>query len=209
MLFRSGRTLFGTGGQMTEETFSNTWAVMQKNGFDIIDAVKRAYGDTEDERLLNLRATATLCFTMSALNLENVDLVLKTKQNFEAHINSLSTPPSAVDLEILRMLNETIKHSGWDETKASQAVQAAGTTMSGDVPVNIPSPTAQNNIQGNSTTASGTPSSSETDVTIEKRQGNLGETFYVAENNGAIDGRVSYRYNPEDRKSTRLNSSHT
>ena len=69
LMYTAGRTLFGTGGQMTEETFSNTWAVMQKNGFDIIDAVKRAYGDTEDERLLNLRATATLCFTMSTLNI--------------------------------------------------------------------------------------------------------------------------------------------
>ena len=197
LIYTAGRTLFGTGGQMTEETFSNTWAVMQQNGFDIIDAAKRAYGDTEDERLLNLRATATLCFTMSALNLENVDLVLKTAQNFEAHLNSLSTPPSAVDIEILRMLNETIKHSGWDETKTPQVVQAAGTTMSGDVPVNAPSPTAQNNIEGSSATASATPSSSETDVKVEKRQGNLGETFYVAENNGAIDGRVSYRYNPE------------
>jgi hypothetical protein len=198
LMYTAGRTLFGTGGQMTEETFSNTWAVMQENGFDIIDATKRAYGDTEDERLLNLRATATLCFTMSALNLENVDLVLKTAQNFEAHLNSLSTPPSAVDTEILRMLNETIKHSGWDETKTPQVVQAAGTTMSGDVPVTAPLPTTQNNIQGSSATASGTPSSSETDVKVEKRQGNLGETFYVAENNGAIDGRVSYRYNPEN-----------
>jgi hypothetical protein len=197
LMFTAGRTLFGTGGQMTEETFSNTWSVMQQNGFDIMDAVKRAYGDTEDERLLNLRATATLCFTMSALNLENVDLVLKTDQNFRAHLDALGTPPSAVDTEILRMLNETIKHSGWDETKTPLVVQAAGTNMSGDVPVTAPSPTAQNNIEGSSATASATPSSSETDVKVEKRQGNLGETFYVAENNGAIDGRVSYRYNAE------------
>jgi len=197
LMYTAGRTLFGTGGQMTEETFSNTWSVMQQNGFDIIDAVKRAYGDTEDERLLNLRATATLCFTMSALNLENVDLVLKTDQQFRAHLDALGTPPSAVDTEILRMLNETIKHSEWDETKTPQVVQAAGTTMSGDVPVTAPSPTAQNNIEGSSATASATPSSSETDVKVEKRQGNLGEIFYVAENNGAIDGRVSYRYNAE------------
>ena len=122
---------------------------------------------------------------------------MKTDQNFRAHLDALGTPPSAVDTEILRMLNETIKHSGWDETKTPLVVQAAGTNMSGDVPVTAPSPTAQNNIEGSSATASATPSSSETDVKVEKRQGNLGETFYVAENNGAIDGRVSYRYNAE------------
>lgn len=210
LFYTAGRIVSGGAAAFTEEAFSNTWQYAKQNGFDFVDAAKNAFGTTEDERLLNLRATAIMCFTFSAANLENLKIVFGTRKAFQQHIDNVyGGEPSETDQEILDLLDRTIKNSNWDENMPSGITAAAApininqTTSSSTIPVdytvNMTEPDVPNNLRA-STTDGASGSVGNNEVVVEKRTGNIGEEFYVAGKDGVVDNKVVYRYNAETGK---------
>ncbi len=207
LFYTLGRTISSSAASFTEETFSNAWEVAKQNGYDFIDAAKNAYGATEDERLLNLRATALMCFTFSSLNLENASFIFSTRQKFQAHLDKVyGENASAEDEEIIRLLDNTIKNSDLNNsTPSGMAVAAAPVninqntaraTVPVDYAVNMTEADAPNNMK--TTTGSSVDGSVGNDqIKVEKRLGNLGEEFYVSDKNGVVDNKVVYRYDSE------------
>lgn len=210
LFYTFGRILSGGAGSFTEEAFSNTWEAAKKNGFDFIEGAKNCFGETEDERLLNLRATALMCFTFSSLSLENIGFVFKTRQAFQEHLDKVGGEISDVDQDILNQLDNTIKSSDYNlnsknnypsgQTAAAATVNINQNTPPKNVPVdyspNATEPDVPNNLKA--TEGSSTSGSVGNDqVKVEKRTGDIGEEFYVASKNGVVDNKVVYRYNSE------------
>ena len=207
-----GRSFSGAIGSMIEETFSNIWAEFKANGFDIVAATENAYGKTEDERLFNLRATALMCMSFSSLNLENLGVLFKTGQNYQDYLDRVyGEDVSDIDVEIIKLLNQTIKNSDYDEnnTTKPEVVTAPAMAMAG-VPNATNAPSFAFNpvmtsgpVEDNTSTTTSSSASSGVGtegVKVEQRAGNLGEEFYVSSKNGVVDNKVVYRYNPETTK---------
>lgn len=210
LFYTFGRILSGGAGSFTEEAFSNTWEAAKKNGFDFIEGAKNCFGETEDERLLNLRATALMCFTFSSLSLENIGFVFKTRQAFQEHLDKVGGEISDVDQDILNQLDNTIKSSDYNlnsknnypsgQTAAATTVNINQNTPPKNVPVdyspNATEPDVPNNLKAiEGSSASGSVGNDQ--VKVEKRTGDIGEEFYVASKNGVVDNKVVYRYNSE------------
>jgi hypothetical protein len=207
-----GRSFSGAAASMTEETFSNIWSEFKANGFDIVAATENAYGKTEDERLFNLRATALMCMSFSSLNLENLGVLFKTRQNFQDYLDRVyGEDVDAVDVEILKLLDQTIKNSDYDENNTTKpevvtapAMAVAGFPNATNAPSFAFNPVMTSGpVEDNTstTTSSSASSGAGTEgVKVEQRAGNLGEEFYVSSKNGVVDNKVVYRYNPETTK---------
>lgn len=206
------RSFSGAAASMTEETFSNIWSEFKANGFDIVAATENAYGKTEDERLFNKRATALMCMSFSALNLENLGILFKTTQAYQEYVDRVyGDNVDPVDVEIIKLLNQTIKESDYDDenTTKPDAVTAPVMAVSGVPnttnapafafnPVMTSGPVDEN--QNTTTSTSASTGVGTEGVKVEKRAGNLGEEFYVSSANGVVDNKVIYRYNPETNK---------
>lgn len=210
LFYTFGRILSGGAASFTEEAFSNTWEAAKKNGFDFIEGAKNSFGETKDERLLNLRATALMCFTFSSLSLENIGLVFKTRQAFQAHLDATDGEISDVDQEILNQLDNTIKSSDYDlnsknnypsgQTAAAASVNINQNTSPKNVPVDYSPNMTESDVPNNLKATEGSSVSGSVgndQVKVEKRTGDIGEEFYVSSKNGVVDNKVVYRYNSE------------
>jgi hypothetical protein len=187
------------------------WSEFESNGFDVKAAVRDAFGDTDDERLLNLRVLAVTSMLFPLANVGNLEILFKSRQQLADYLETnYSGRVSEEDRELLAQLDSTIKttervddtNSPLPEVSLATATVAAvdGMPNTTELPMDQPMVMSSGPVEPDqrTTTASAASSGVGTEgVKVEKRTGNLGEEFYVSGVNGVVDNKVVYRYNSE------------